>query len=242
MPRDYSQPFRIEGPVGNNAFSFERRGPRPSLWVPSLIEGTLDDVGPGDRVVFEEFDEHGTLHACTGLAHFVRTDWHGIPTVIVDNHNHAFYFWSEALSRGALHPQAALIHIDQHRDTRTPERGYEGTTLDDAFDYTNLQLNVGNYIIPAQQAGLVGETQFITGEAALRDLGLATRTNKILNIDLDFFAPGMSYIDIALVHRFIAAHLPTASLITIATSPFFIDQALAVAALRELTASGPFLA
>ena len=237
MPRDYSQPFRIEGPVGNNAFSFERRGLRPSLWVPSLIEGTFGDVRPGDRGAFEDFDEHGALRACTGLAHLVRASWHGVPTVVIDNHNHAFYFWCEAIAAGRLRPGATLIHIDQHRDTRPPERGYAGTTLGEAFDYTNFHLNVGNYIVPAQQAGLIGEAQFVTGDGALGDLTLASRRNKILNIDLDYFAPEMAHVDFAKARRFIATHLETASCVTIATSPFFIDQTRAIAAFIELTAN-----
>jgi hypothetical protein len=233
-PTDYSRPFAIDGPVGNNALSYERRGAAPALWVPSLIEGTLADVKPGRTIAFEDFDEYGALHSCPGLAHLVRMEWAGIPTVVVDNHNHALYFWCEARAQGRLERGATLIHVDQHRDTRTPERLYEGGTPNEAFVYTNFHVNVGNYIVPAQAAGLVGDIQFVTGEEALRDLSLAPRRNKILNIDLDFFAPEMSHIDFDLARRFIAAHVATASLITVATSPFFIDQARAIAVLKTL--------
>ncbi len=234
MARDYSQPFVIEGPVGNNALSFDRRGPAPRLWVPSLIDGAFDDVRPGDEVVFEELDEHSALHSCAGLAHLVRTDWGGIPAVVIDNHNHAFYFWCEAIDLGQIERGATLIHIDQHRDMRIPARGYDGTTLEDAFDYTNFHLNVGNYIVPARDAGLIGDIQMVTGAAPLDDHGFVERRNKILNIDLDFFAPEMAHVDFELARRFIAAHLPTTSLITIATSPFFIDQAQAIRTLNRL--------
>lgn len=234
MRVDYSQPFEIEGPVGNNAFSYGRRGPSPSLWVPSLIDGTFDDVTPGDRVVFEEFDERGARHSCTGLVHLVRTSWHGIPTVVIDNHNHAFYFWQEALAQGHLERGATLIHVDQHRDTRVPEQPYQGSTLAEAFEYTNFHLNVGNYIVPAQSAGVVGDIHMVTSEDALRDLSFVGRGNTILNIDLDFFAPEMSYVDFTLADRFIAAHLPVASLVTIATSPFFMEQRRAIEVLDQL--------
>lgn len=234
MPRDYSRPFKIEGPVGNNALSYERRGAAPRLWVPPVLDGTFDDVKPGERVVFEDFDEHGALHSCAGLAHLVRTSWHGIPTVVIDNHNHAFYFWHEALAHGRIARGATLIHIDQHRDTRVPERLYDGATLDEAFAYTNFHLNVGNYVVPAERCGLIGDMQMVTGEAPLRDRSFVGRRNKILNIDLDFFAPEMAHVDFALARGFIAAHLPTASLVTIATSPFFIGPAEAADALRRL--------
>ncbi len=230
----YSNGFFIESPVGNNALSFERRGAAPRLWVPSLVAGTIDDVVPGERVVFEDFDEHDVLQSCTGLAHLVRTELAGIPAVIVDNHNHAFYFWMEALTTGVLQPGATLVHIDQHRDTRVPERAYDGTSLDDAFHYTNFHLNVGNYIVPAQRAGVVGDAQFVTSGEALNDHRLVARTNKILNLDLDFFAPEMSYINFDNAREFIHAHLAGTALITVATSPFFIDQPQAIATLKTL--------
>lgn len=234
-PTDYSRPFWLEDAVGNNALSYERRGPSPRLWVPSLVDGTPGDVAAGDQVVFEDVDEHGHLHACTGLAHFVRTTWCGVPTVIVDNHNHAFYFWFEALAAGRLAPGAALIHVDQHRDTRIPSRTLgPAWTLEDVFRYTNFELNVGNYVVPAQDAGLVSEALFVTGSDALDDRRFAGRTNRILNLDLDFFAPEMAYIDFDRTRRFIDAHVQTASLITVATSPFFIDQGRAIAYLRRL--------
>jgi hypothetical protein len=194
-------------------------------------------VRPGDRVVFEDFDEHGALQSCTGLSHLVKTEWNGVPTVVMDNHNHAFYFWNEARLEGRLAPEATLVHVDQHRDTRVPAEPYAGATLTDAFRYTNFHLNVGNYIVPAQQSGLVGDIQMVTSEEALGNRAAFLTRNKILNIDLDFFAPEMSYIDFDLAARFIAAHLPTASLVTIATSPFFIEQAEAIRVLQALRAS-----
>ena len=234
-PSDYSQPFWIEEPVGNNALSFERRGAAPKLWVPSLTRGSLADVAPGETVVFEDVDEHGRLHSCTGLSHLVKATWGGIPTVVVDNHNHAFYFWFEALREGRLQPGATLIHLDQHRDTRPPERSFPpASTLAEAFRYTNFHLNVGNYIVPAQQAGVVGETLFVTGEDGLHNFTLAGRENTILNLDLDFFAPEMSSVDFELAQRFVDRYRSTASLITVATSPFFIDQQRAITCLRRL--------
>jgi hypothetical protein len=234
MPTDYSHPFWLEGPVGNNALSYKRRGPAPRLWVPSLIAGTFDDVMPGKEIVFEDVDDDDTLRSCLGLAHPVRTEVADIPTVVVDNHNHVFYFWCEAIAQGRLAPGATLVHVDQHRDTRVPEHPYEGTTLDDAFAYTNFELNVGNFIVPAQAAGLIGPTQLVTGDAALSDLAFVSHTNKILDIDLDFFAPEMSHVDFDRTRRFIAAQLPGTALITIATSPFFVEQPRAIERLRAL--------
>lgn len=41
------------------------------------------------------------------------------------------------------------------------------------------------------------------------------------------------------VRRFVEAHLPSASLVTIATSPFFIDQERAIGFLHRLTGPSP---
>src|SRR5690606_32769855 len=98
----YRDPFWIDAPVGNNAFSFSQRGPHPRIFVPSLIAGTIADVKPGSEIAFEEVDDDGRLRSCSGLAHLVRTTWQGVPTVVVDNHNHAFYFWFEACLEGRL--------------------------------------------------------------------------------------------------------------------------------------------
>jgi hypothetical protein len=234
IPHDYARPFWLQGPVGNNAFAYERRGADPVLWVPSRLAGTLADVRPGRYVAFEDVDEHDRMQSCPGLAHLVTTTWGPIPTVVVDNHNHVFYFWMEALQLGVLAPGATLVHIDQHKDTREPATGFDGTTLAEAFAYTNFLLNVGNYIIPAQRCGLVGETQLVTSSDGLGDLRLASHRNKILNIDLDFFAPEMSYIEFDRVRRFIDAHLAATALVTFATSPFFIDQERAIEFLTRL--------
>jgi hypothetical protein len=234
---DYSEPFRIEGCVGNNAFAYARRGPAPTLRVPSLLHGTFADVAQGREVAFEEVDDDGRLRSCTGLAHLVRTTWADVPTVVVDNHNHAFYFWYEAVLEGRLGRGATLVHLDQHRDTRGPDKGFApDSSLVDAFRYTNFHLNVGNYIVPARQAGVVGDVLFVTGSHGLDDRAHVGRHNLILNIDLDFFAPEMSYIDFDRVRRFIDAHRRGAALITIATSPFFVEHNRAVDALTRLVA------
>lgn len=230
----YEQSFYLTGKRGNNAFSYEDRGPEPRLYVPSMIEGTLDDVQQGDEVVFSDRDEFDVLQQCKGLKHYVKFMWHGIPVIVVDNHNQVFYFWYEALQTGVLKRGASLVHIDAHKDARVPDQLFESGSLEEVFRYTNEVLNVGNYIIPAQKEGLVGEVQFVTSEAAMEDESFATRGNKILNIDLDFFAPDMAYIPFEKTKQFVLKQAERANLITFSTSPFFIDQDLAIQALRAL--------
>jgi len=230
----YQDPFYLTQKKGNNDFAWAERGVNPQLYVPARKQGSFEDVRLGDQIVFADLDENGELQKCTGLESFVENLWKTIPTVIVDNHNHVFYFWYEALEKGWVQPGATLIHVDQHKDMRPAPEPYVHTGLDSAFHYTNEVLNVGNYIKPAMQEGLIGEVQLVTGEMALDDLSYLGKTNKILNIDLDYFVDELE-IDFEKAKRFIEQHLEEASLVTIATSPFFIDQGKAIEILRVLT-------
>ena len=67
---NYKNPHILQENVGNNVFSYNLRGSK-SLYIPSLREGTLDDVIMGDEIVFEE-QEDGILKSCKGLKNFIR--------------------------------------------------------------------------------------------------------------------------------------------------------------------------
>jgi hypothetical protein len=234
----YDHPFFITDKRSNNAFSFERRV-NPMVWVPDMIDGDLNDVEVGNKVVFEDFDESGQLKSCVGLKHFVRMRHpkSGKPIVIVDNHNHVFYFWHESLSKGQIKKGATLVHIDQHKDMRKPPLGLargDNKNLRKIFEYTNSVLNVGNYILPAIEDGLVGKVISITSETELRKTIIKPKGSLIVNVDLDFWAPEMDYIDPKLKIRRTKEWMAVADFITIATSPFFIEQTLAIDFLRRL--------
>ncbi len=235
----YHSPLLLTQNSGNNAFSFNRR-PNPHLHIPSLIDGTLDDVKVGKRVVFEDFDEHGQLQSCKGLEHFVRFPHPqtGKPVIVVDNHNHVFWFWHRAHENGQIGRGATLLHIDGHRDTRQPERNptsEEVADLSRLYDYTNQVLNVGNYIPPAMEDGLVEKLISVTSEGEMEECpAKKMEASLIANIDLDFWAPELDYIDRAKKDAFAKAWMRQADLITFATSPFFIDQELAIRTLRRL--------
>ena len=155
--------------------------------------------------------------------------------IVVDNHNHVFHFWMEAFLKGQLLDGAFLVHVDGHKDMREPDSFLDVDVrlptedlLQASFDYTNCVLNVGNYIVPAMKAGFIREVQFVTSEAALQDRGFLGKTPKILNLDLDFFARELSYIPFEDARRFILMHAQESSLITVSTSPFFIEQDRAI--------------
>ncbi len=241
----YDRPFQTIDKRSNNTFSFEKRT-NPTIWVPDVIDGTLDDLTLGGKIVFEDFDEHGKLRSCVGLKHFVRMrhPTTGKPIIIIDNDNHAFYFWHEALAKGMIEKGATLVHIDQHKDMRKPEKLLGSITtgtqnvasLRKIFEYTNTVLNVGNYIVPAMEDGLVGNLIAITSETDLINHKPRKSKSLIVNVDLDFWTSEMDYIDPKLKNQRTKEWMAVADFITIATSPFFIDQTLALRTLKRLLA------
>jgi hypothetical protein len=219
----YDQNFWLEGKKGNNAFSYELRK-ASRLYVPQVTTGSFDDLRVGKEVAFEDFED-GELKSCVGLENFVKMEILGTPAVVFDNHNHAFYFWHEWGAKGA-----ALMHVDQHKDTREPDEWFE----ENAFCYTNEVLNVGNYILPAKRCGMVDEIVMITGGEGLKKE--VREGNVILNLDLDFFVPEME-IDFELAREFLRTQAKKADFITVATSPFFIGQEKALEIFKQLFSS-----
>ncbi len=236
----------IQLPVGNNEFSFAKRMKNPhgvkSLTVAKLIEGDFTDLQIGDDVVFQDFTEDGNLKTCFGLKNFVRTQYKRVPVIIFDNHNHAFFFWCEAKKNGLIQDGATLVHFDQHSDMKDPSAFLSASdlqNLEKVFEYTNTGLNVGNFMVPAVKSGLIKRVIQVLGQSQLegldpQDIAPTKKTNCILDIDMDFFVPGLSHIDFAFTRKKILAVAEKCSLITVATSPFFIDQKLAIQRVHEL--------
>ncbi len=83
--------------LGNNAFAWERRRLEytrdPILHIPTLIDGTINDVKIGSETVFEEIEDV-EIRSCVGLENFVQLSEN---IIVFDNHNHALYFWLDAV-------------------------------------------------------------------------------------------------------------------------------------------------
>jgi hypothetical protein len=165
---------------------------------------------------------------------------------LFDNHNHAYAFWYLARDKGIIWDNNTLIHIDEHADTRDNNKSLlkpESYDLEKIFHFTNYVLNVGDYIIPAQEEGIVWDIIQIRNESNLNDyitsppaplLRGEGSNNIILNLDLDFFQPDLDFIDYDLKKRVVLDAANKASVITVATSPFFINQELALKVFRDI--------
>lgn len=231
--------FYLDEPKGNNAFSFEQRKNK-KLWVPELIDAKIWDIELWDEVVFEDFGFDDQLSTNTGLKNFYKIQWKNKDIYLFDNHNHAYYFWYLARNQNIIWDNNTLIHIDEHADTRDPGEYLlkpDSQSLDKVFEYTNYVYNVGNYIIPAQKEGLIEKTIQVRNTQNLEDyldLRSTLGENIILNLDLDFFQPDLDFIDYDLKKKVTLDAAEKAKIITVATSPFFINQDLAIKVFKDI--------
>ena len=222
--------FYIDKPTGNNIFSYEERENK-KIYVPKLIEGTLDDVSVGEEIVFNEIDEDIEIKA-KGLKNMVIYKYQNKDVYIFDNHNHAFYFWIKSLKKGKFNKGCKLVHVDQHKDTREPDNyNVDIDNIDDVFRYTNEVLNVGSFIKPALKYNIFSDVIIIDSSYGFN---LEIDEEFVLDIDLDIFSKDMDYIPYDLKVSRIKELIKRSKVITIASSPFFIDQNYAIKVLKEL--------
>lgn len=229
----YNKWFFIEKPVWNNALSYEKRKLK-KLYVPSLKKiDNLDEICLWDEIAFSDFDFDGNLIEQVWLKNFYEISWKNKTIYLFDNHNHAYYFWYLARKNNIIWNNNLLIHIDEHSDLRDPwvyQTRDETNDLQKVFDFTNFTLNVWNYIIPAQKEGIIKDFIQIRSEFNLLEYlqNPPTWEDIICNLDLDFFEPNLDFIDYDLKKKVVIDACEKARVITICTSPFFIDQSLAL--------------
>jgi hypothetical protein len=225
--------FLISEPVGNNAFSFEKRKHK-TLFVPPLKYGNLDELCISKDIVFSEIKD-GLECNLPGLASFLYLYKDNKHIFIFDNHNHAFFFWSFGFIKGYLKKPLGLVHVDQHTDMREPMYYLNfkdnGNVVDKVFDYTNNVLNVGNFIKPALALGFFDQVTQVNREDAFSS---EMPKEFVLDIDMDIFADEMKYISDHLKMEKIKFWFEKASWITIATSPFFMDQQKAIKLVKDI--------
>jgi hypothetical protein len=242
----------ITDPVWNNEFSYQER---IALWsvgkifVPSLITWSLDDLEEWSEIVFEEA-LNWKLISCTWLKHFVQLEYEWIPIYIVDNHNHALTFWiqkqktplikwSHTESRkagGETKKDVTLIHIDQHSDSKPNSEKLDG----DRENFVYTKTNVGNFITGAVNSWIVNKVIQVRTDYTLQQLQTLNFElwTIIVDIDVDFRTclsnrrvdKEITPEDIQIIRSLIKK----AKLVTIATSPYFIDQKKAIGIIKKI--------
>lgn len=232
--------YRIIAPNGNPGIAnlseyrpkSESNLPIP-LRVPELKSGDLADLKIWDQPVFAEYNSQGNLQFFYGLKNHLLLEWENTSIAIIDNHNHALYhryrsYLDEKFSKG-IH----LIHLDQHSDARSNPYHIWAENLTAIETFCNEQCQVGNFIAPAIQSGLIGSVENILSEYQLLNFEL-NKSEYLLDIDCDFWDPRMGIEQEQKVLTITRELIKGAKFVTIATSPYFLDQQLAIKIIHKL--------
>jgi hypothetical protein len=216
---------RLTENIWNNQFCFNQVE-NPQLRIADLIKWGPDNLEIWENTVFREMKNWKVVEY-KWLKHFIHIKNSNQSIYIFDNHNHSLKYWIDEYKWWNIPFWFNLIHIDQHTDMNTS---------DFDLDIQNPKLdvyNVWNFIQPAMKSWLINHVEQINTEYKL--LNYETRNNDIiLDIDLDFWAPEMS------IEKYYETLEKTKNLIsrsrvvTIATSPYFLDQQLAIKICKDL--------
>lgn len=214
---------------GNNAFSIDRKPERENLKVTPLYEGDFSSLRVGDHVAFQDYEDDEWMQ-CRGLEMAVCSHEADFPVYVFDNHNHAFYGWCEGLKKGFFAKGARLVHLDAHFDDAIPPHSnVDVSNLDDVLKYTHETLQIATFIKPALKLGLFSDViNYVESEHFKSLSSLDPNHEIVLDIDLDVFCDEMSHVSWTQKVEVIKHYLPQVKMVTMATSPFFIDQKRAI--------------
>ena len=191
-----------------------------------------------EHFAFSENDEY--FH---WLKNFLWIEKSNFPPIIIfDNHNHSIVSRHNIVYSKKF-KNTELIHIDQHSDNRENKHhlklNRKEDELEKVFLFWNEKCNVWNFIPPALESKIITSQIQIRSTAALQSFEIDESQNFILDIDLDFC---LGWTDRNKVNQETVGLLKDkfdkiwkyALWITIATSPFFLDQELAIKIVEEL--------
>ena len=216
---------RITKNIWNNQFCFNQVK-NPKVWIADMIEWTTDDLEIWENTVFREMKNWKVVEY-RWLKNFIHIKSNNQSIYIFDNHNHALKYRIEEYKNWNIQFWFNLIHIDQHTDMN--QSNFE---LD--LENSNLDVyNVWNFIQPAIRSWLINQVEQINTEYKL----LNFQTNEkdlILDIDLDFRAPEMSIEKYSETIEKTKNLISKSRVVTIATSPYFLNQNLAIKICKDL--------
>ena len=197
-----------------------------------------------ENFAFAERNERWEIQYFHGLKDFLRIEKSDFPPIFIfDNHNHAVTFRYDIVYNNGLKNNIQLIHVDQHSDCRENknhlELNWNEYELEKVFHFCNEKCNVWNFILPAIESGIIANQVQIRSTTALKNLNINQGQNFILDIDLDFC---LDWIDrdkvnretVNLLKEMFDKFWSLALCTTIATSPYFLDQKLAIETINKL--------
>lgn len=190
-----------------------------------------------EHFAFAEKNENWKLEYFHGLKNFLRIEKSDFPPIFIfDNHNHAITFRYNIIYTKKI-KNAELIHIDQHSDCwenkNHLELNWNENELEKVFEFWNEKCNVWNFILPAIELWLINTVEQINTEYKLLNFQ-TDKNNIILDVDLDFRAPEMGIEKHLKTIEKIKELISKSNIVTMATSPYFLDQKVATNISREL--------
>lgn len=220
---------------GNNAFSLEKMPDRQDLRITPLQKGFIAEAQMGTHVAFQDFDGESWLE-CTGLQYAVCEMVGNIPVYLFDNHNHAFFGWLEAFHSGSFRKGASLVHMDAHFDDASPDHyDVDLSDLESVWKYTHETLQIASFITPALHHGVFSQcVNYVESGDFEYLMPLNSKTDIVLDLDLDVFCDEMSHVTWSQKIEVLKYYWPQTRCVTMATSPFFIDQQRAIDIAKRL--------
>ncbi len=208
----FREAFWIDKNIGNNSYGFKNGA---KLFCAEIKEFKEFDLELGQNPVFRDHEDNKEF---VGLNHYLMSNTLNskTPIFICDNHNLVLEAWELFKNQ-----KYNLIHIDQHFDNAK----YAGSLVDD----WRVSTRICDYINFAKSSEWIGEILSFVESIDMKKIDkIENNGDVILNIDIDFFAPEMTLISIEEKIKLIFESAKNAKLITLATSPGFIDQKLAI--------------
>ena len=196
-----------------------------------------------EHFAFAEKNRNWKIEYFHGLKNFLQIEKSDFPPIFIfDNHNHAITFRYNIIYSN-FSKNVNLIHIDQHSDNRENKNhlklNWSEDELEKIFKFWNEKCNVWNFIPPTIESGMITNQIQIRSVIALKNLKIEKNQNFILDIDLDFC---LNWIDRNKINQETVKTLKekfdeiwkSALCTTIATSPYFLDQELAIRIIEKL--------
>ena len=196
-----------------------------------------------EHFAFAEKNKNWIIEYFHWLNNFLRIKKNEDPPIFIfDNHNHAPIFRYYTTKESKLNPPI-LIHIDQHSDCRENKEtltiNQNEYNFEKVFYFFNKKCNVWNFIPTSLKSWIISNQIQIRSISALKNLKLKTNENYILDIDLDFC---LSWTDrnktdtnnINILKTKFHKIWNNVLCTTIATSPYFLDQEIAIKILSTI--------
>jgi len=196
-----------------------------------------------EHFAFAEKDKTWEIEYFHGLKNFLWIEKSDVPPIFIfDNHNHAPVFRYNIIYNKRI-KNVELIHIDQHSDCWENKNhlklNWNENELENVFHFYNEKCNVGNFIPSSIECWIISDQTQIRSISALKNLKIEKNQNFILDIDLDFC---LNWIDrniineesIKILKKKFNEFRNFALCTTIATSPYFLNQEVAINILKKL--------